>query len=40
MEMIVELDEMIHRYSQFEDDSLVSDLLRELLEMRKALHKK
>lgn len=40
MEMIMELDEMIYRYSQFEDDSLISDLLRELLEMRKALHRK
>lgn len=39
MEMIMELDEMIDRYSQFEDDSLISDLLRELVEMRSALNK-
>ncbi len=38
MEMITELDEMICRYSQFEDDSLVSDLIRELVEIRRELH--
>lgn len=37
MEAVLEIDDMIKKYSKFAKDSLISDFVEELIEIKKGL---